>query len=86
MVIGNGSFSFFCLDTKETKNQGWESSAVNSISNPKRKELAALKQLFFLRIFQLIDTRLPDSNAKQSTNYFKYTNLSTTYASLRVIL
>ncbi|MCF6130884.1 hypothetical protein [Flavobacterium wongokense] len=36
-----------------------------TISNPKRKELASLKQLFFLRILQLIDTRLPDSNARE---------------------
>jgi hypothetical protein len=58
--------SSICLDAKETKNQGSESSAVNCNllrqfaslgSNPKRKELASLKQLFFLRIFQLIDTR-----------------------------
>tara|TARA_R110002096_G_C14037198_1_gene671822 strand:+ start:240 stop:401 length:162 start_codon:yes stop_codon:yes gene_type:complete len=27
----------------------------------KRKELAMLKQLFFLRYFQMIDARLPDA-------------------------
>jgi len=36
---------FFCLDAKETKNQGFASSATCYSSIPKSKELAALKQL-----------------------------------------
>ena len=42
------------------------------ILNPKRKELASLKQLFFLRIFQLIDTRLPDSYAKKWLSRYNF--------------
>jgi len=50
-------YFFFCLDTKETKSQGWDFQRSIKISHPKRKELASLRQLFFLRIFQLIDAR-----------------------------
>jgi hypothetical protein len=53
------------LMQKKQKIKAWNLRRSILILNPKRKELASLKQLFFLRIFQLIDTRLPDSNAKK---------------------
>ncbi len=62
---------FFCLDTKETKNQGWESSATCYSSIPKSKELAALKQLLILRNLRNAGAHLPDSKAKPTKNYYQ---------------
>ena len=49
----------FCLIKKETKKSSLAlPHRSNKFSNTKRKELATLKQLFFLRIFQTFDARL----------------------------
>jgi hypothetical protein len=49
-------FSFVLIQKKQ-KIKSWNFQRSITISNPKRKELATLKQLFFLRIFRLIDAR-----------------------------
>ncbi len=46
--------SFFSLDGKETKDQGFTAFAKNQSSGPEIKELAVLKQLLFLSV-HLID-------------------------------
>jgi len=47
----------------ETKNQALDFRRSNTFLNPKRNELATLKQHFFLRILQTFDTRLPNPRA-----------------------
>ena len=47
----------FVLTQKKQKVKSWDFQRSITISYPKRKELAALKQLFFLRIFRFIDAR-----------------------------
>jgi hypothetical protein len=46
-LLREGSFFFFCLDTKETKNQGSSFFCYKLIAKAKRVELAALKQQLF---------------------------------------
>ena len=54
----------FCLDTKtKQKSQALDFRRSTMFFNPKRNELAALKQHFFLRILQTFDTRLPNPRA-----------------------
>jgi hypothetical protein len=64
-------FSFVLIQKKQKIKASHLQRSIQ-ISNPKRKELAALKQLFFLRIFQLIDTRfqmlMPSLNYKYCFN------------------
>jgi hypothetical protein len=50
--------SFFLDKKRNEKIKFWDFQRSITISYPKRKELATLKQLFFLRIFRLIDARL----------------------------
>jgi hypothetical protein len=49
--------SFFLDKKRNKKIKSWNFQRSITISYPKRKELATLKQLFFLRIFRLIDAR-----------------------------
>jgi len=49
--------SFFLDKKRNKKIKSWDFQRSITISNPKRKKLASLKQFFFLRIFQLIDAR-----------------------------
>jgi len=60
-----GASSSFVLKQKKQKFKALHLRRSIFILNPKIKELASLKHLLFLRIFQWIDTRLPDANAKR---------------------
>jgi hypothetical protein len=57
----------FDLTQKKQKVKALNLQRSIVISNPKRKELAALKQLFFLRILQSIDARFQILMPKERT-------------------
>ena len=57
------SFSFFCLDAKETKNQDWNSQRPTCFSEAKKQKLNAdllnrhFSQLAFLHFLQRVGAR-----------------------------
>jgi hypothetical protein len=59
----------FVLKQKKQKFKVLNLRRSNLFSNPKRKELASFKQIFVLRIHQIVDIRLPDATAEKITNY-----------------